>query len=306
MLTFALSSHGAETMTAWATLTLAILTASLAGVTAWLVHRTREGMRQQQTAAEADLDANREATRSAQATAQRQIEATYRPLLIDVLRYGPIYTSMGARREPPGPTANREASLDLVRVSHGGQAHDIDPRRVWAHRLGEEMLVSVPLRNVGQGLAIIDPKQIELSGAHVGATKRRFARPERVPARETTRVSLIFWIDQATETLLMLEGARNWKMVVPYTDFIGGQKTTAVISLRSEGGADLDRPDTWWIDDVQQRIDETQVQVRLPEPSPVPPAHDEPSPTGGTGMRNRTEISGIQRWREKRRASRRN
>ena len=247
-MTFALSTHAAETLTAWSTALLSATTFILAIATVALVRRTREGIREEQASARQDLEATREATRSAQAVAQRQIEATYQPVLVDVLPLGQTYSSMGAR---PG-TSDRELSTVLIDVSHRDHVEAIDPRRVWVHPSGDELLLSVPLRNVGQGLAVVDELRTTLRGKNLFEVKPQPAKPTRVPAGESTRINATCRVNPAQLILMMIDGA-NWTLEVPYTDFIGGQRMVASVRIRSKPGSNYE-PYAWFVADVQQNV----------------------------------------------------
>jgi hypothetical protein len=284
-------------MTAWSTLSLAMLTAALVVTTAYLVHRTREGIRQEQLAAAHDLAEARKTTE----LAQRQIEATYRPLLIDVSRWGLIDPSMGVEPGTGTPASwQREGTQHLIKVKHRLQVHEIDPRRVWVDVQGDDLLLSIPLRNVGQGVALIDASKIEATGSGLEAIRARRARPERLPAGETGRVNITFQVDPDYISTLAVTGVGKWQVIVPYTDFVGGQGTQAIVTVRAMEGADLDRADTWYVADVQLQTREANPDQNSSEPSAQDPGASPPA-----GQHSRLpDKSGLQRWREKRQASR--
>jgi hypothetical protein len=167
---------------------------------------------QLKTAAE-DLSATRDATEAAQRAAQRQIEASYRPLLIDV-------TETTSARSDLDPNNRLELTLP------GGYQTEADWRRAYVRIDGSQVFVAVPLRNVGNGLAVIDREGIRLRGDGVGAeTSFREVHRERVPPGETTRVLTNYPYDPD-------RGSDKLQVLVPYTDFNGGQKTCADLRLQ--------------------------------------------------------------------------
>lgn len=87
-----------DEVTALATLGLAVLTFLLVIAAMIAAALTKRSIDVQLKAAAEDLQATREATRVAQSAAERQIEASHRPLLIEVAPEGPIYPDMGAWR----------------------------------------------------------------------------------------------------------------------------------------------------------------------------------------------------------------
>jgi hypothetical protein len=293
--------HGAETTAALATVGLALLTMLLALATALLVRRTRQGIREQRDAAAADLAATREATRVAQKSVERQIAATYRPVLIDVARIGPVYPSMGARPATQD-VQHREASDAMISVSHGNVTQDIDPRRIWVNQQGDVVLFSIPLRNVGQGLALVHEREMNLLGTAIKATmKGSNAKPPRVPAGETTRVTMRCRVDTQELLLAQLAGIRDWRMEIPYTDFVGGQPTRAVVRLQCKPGADIGHPTAWYVTDVELCL----ADVAVEQPKSLgdnsiegPPAAAAQLPLSGRVLPDK---SGIQRFRERRR-----
>jgi hypothetical protein len=188
----------------WAAVTAiatAVLVAGIA-VTLWGVSVTRK-------AATADLEAT-----------QSQLRASYRPLLIEVLRDGPITPDMEATPNRHGQRG--EDMPAVIELNLAGAGMFIDPRRVFVDP--SKGYVSVPLRNVGAGLAVLDPDALAVGGLQCEVDETTVDRP-RVPPGETTRVNL---------ALMLVEGeeAKRFSVHVPYTDLAGEQRTKVEVYLR--------------------------------------------------------------------------
>jgi hypothetical protein len=201
------ASKWTDYLTAWSTFALAALTLALVVTTGWLVLKTREGIRKELGAAADDLEATREATRAAQAAAQRQLELSYRPLLIDVA--GP---------EPDAPPT----------VGDGGRVAERDPPPVSVQIVDGLARVSLAMRNVGNGLAEIHPEEIQFFGAAPGNRKACYARPHRIPAGETTRLYITSQlpVSQPSDELI------SCQVTVPYSDFNSAQTSIATVKIR--------------------------------------------------------------------------
>ena len=131
-------------ITADATVALAVVTAVLAVAAIVAAVFTWRGLR---TAAD-DLRATQEATTVTQEMAQRQIDASYRPLLIDVPPYGPLDPN-----DPLVPADSPRIRLDFP----GGHTDVADPRQIYVQLSGPRANIAIPLRNVGQGLRSSTP-----------------------------------------------------------------------------------------------------------------------------------------------------
>lgn len=209
-------------VTAIATAALALLTfvLAIAAIVAAVLAK-RDIDTQLRTSAE-DLRATREATQAAQTMAQRQIDASHRPLLIDVAPFGPVDSNDALVQSYTTPRTRLEFP--------GGHTDDVDPRQAYVYLSGPRVNIAVPLRNVGQGLAIIDPALISVWGQRIGEMERAVVARERVPPGETTRIL-------CTPRLAPLEVATYpWVLTVrvPYCDFMGGQATIAVVYLEQQ------------------------------------------------------------------------
>jgi hypothetical protein len=171
-----------------------------------------------------DLRVTREATKAAQEAAQRQLQASYRPLLIEVPFDGP-------------PDENDRALVAGPNRGHvqlrfpGGHENRVDPRAVYVALSGPRINVAVPLRNVGNGLAVIHPMQVQLLGPRmvpqrVGEWLTVVEQP-RVPPGETTRILHAPTISH-TE---MAEYPWVLTLRVPYWDFAAEDGWVALIYL---------------------------------------------------------------------------
>ena len=171
-----------------------------------------------------DLHATREATKAAQEVAQRQLQASYRPLLIEVPPHGP----------PDESDRPLVAGLNKGRVQlrfPGGHEDHADPRAIYVALSGPRINVAVPLRNVGNGLAVIHPMQVQLLGQRmlpqrVGEWLTVVERP-RLPPGETTRIlhaPTISPTDMADYPWILT-------LRVPYWDFAAEEGWVALIYL---------------------------------------------------------------------------
>lgn len=149
----------------------------------------------------------RNAAKAELVTTQAQLRATYRPLLIEVLREGPVTPDMGAKENP---TIQHRAVLPWVAsvtIGVTGPTVSIDPRTVYVDLA--EGWVSVPLRNVGRGLAVVHEIGARVDHLPFDELETTVTRP-RVPPGETTRVN--FRVSDAPEY------RRSLAIRVPYTD----------------------------------------------------------------------------------------
>jgi hypothetical protein len=251
-------------LTATATLILAGITVALVVATIALVVATRAGN------AQARADAGKELR-----LLRRQFSADRRPLLVDVLTTAPVPPDMGA-------SENAEGTEGLHRVIRypgptietrlpGFEARLIDPRTPFVAVQAGKIYVSVPLRNVGRGIAVIDGGSVAIEGPGVGVAEYRAVQRPHVPVNETTRVDLIIGyrhdeIDRHDE-ITTTEGIA-WSLQVPYTDFAGEQPTAVVMTLVCRG-EDLRGP--WLVERVDQRS-----ALAPPSHATEPPETDEP------------------------------
>jgi hypothetical protein len=209
--------------TDWGEVT-ALATAALvfvAGLAAWYAKRDIEA--HLKTAAD-DLHATREATKAAQEAAQSQLRASYRPLLIELPSYGPA--------DENDPVLEGGPDEGRVPLSFpGGHEGTAELRGVYVALSGPRINVSVLLRNVGNGLAVIHPMQVQLLGQRMlpqrlGEYVTKIERP-RVPPGETTRI-----LHAPTISHTEMVGY-PWVLTlrVPYWDFAGEEGWVALIFL---------------------------------------------------------------------------
>lgn len=209
-------------LTATATLILAGITLALVAATVTLVCATRAGTNQARRDAQREID-----------VMQRQLEAEYRPLLIEVLPTGPILPDMGARPSPNVAAHRQDEQPLTIEIKFGQTAGvEFDPRLVYMRLEGGAVYLSVPLRNVGRGLAVIDSSSIDLHGVALGSVRERMARRQRVPVGETTRIEVISHYQVGVQ----IGQAKDWSLHVRYVDFAGEQRTHATIRLECPDG----------------------------------------------------------------------
>jgi hypothetical protein len=161
---------------------------------------------------------------------QAQIDASRRPLLIDVT-----------------PTAPAPADLDVpgaVDLSFpGGHETSVDVRRIYVAFAEGLAFFAVPLRNVGPGLAAIDTAAITASGEGLASQPLgREVQRERVPSGEMTRVLCTY--EHATGNT---EPDRSiYELRIPYADLDETQRLVAVVHLEHVAES------KWRIQNVQQ------------------------------------------------------
>jgi hypothetical protein len=221
-------------VTAISTAALALLTFMLviAAIIAAVLAK-RDIDTQLQTSAQ-DLRATRDATRAAQTMAQRQIQESYRPLLIEVSPTGPVPTDDPLLSAYSAP----KVRLDFP----GGHIDDVDPRQVYVHLSGPRVNIAVPLRNVGNGLAVIAPNLIMVLGQRVGEMSEFAVQRQRVPPGETTRILC------APRLTFPGQADYPWALTirVQYTDFVGGQASVVTVHLEQRFAED-----PWLLRDVE-------------------------------------------------------
>lgn len=192
---------------------------------------------------------------------RRQLGAGHRPVLVEVPVTAPVPAGMGAEEGPAGPTI--ETSLPGIRPQR------IDPRHPFVAFEGEKIYLSVPLRNVGGGVAVLEGGRVALAAPLVGELEYRAVQPGNVPVGETTRIDLI-----AARAPDPAE-ARGiaWELTVPYCDPDGGQRTVAHVHIVCRGD---ERSGRWLVEHVEQeseRAQEPYGEERPAPPRPEPTAH---------------------------------
>jgi hypothetical protein len=239
-------------VTACATVALAVISAVVLIPTAvgvWVTYRaakddlkvTRETL---QVTRDAAADAKRDAEREI-GLLQQQLEAEHRPLLIEVVPFGPIYPDMGARPNPDVVDHHQGSLPPTIEVKFSQrEGYEVDPRSVCVEIEGGTAYVSVPLRNVGRGLAVIDPNSIDIHGIALGPVSHRVAQRERIPVGETTRIE----VAAHCRVGVPIDRAEDWCLDVRYGDFAREQLTQAKIQLRCPDGPQ----GPWYIVDVDQ------------------------------------------------------
>jgi hypothetical protein len=190
-----------------------------------------------QQAAAAQVQAAQDAAERQVAAARKQLDAEHRPFLIEVLRDGPVFPDMGARENPD--IARGSASRQIPRTitvvfDNARPPEEIDPRHLLVRLERGMIFVSVPLRNVGRGLAIIDEGSVRLRGSPgVGAAKAiPTARPRQVPAGETMRVQVITGFPAGAPAMTQDD---RWQLIVPYRDYAWEQPAQVEVLLGYRG-----------------------------------------------------------------------
>jgi hypothetical protein len=217
-----------------ATIALAVVTGVLALAAIFAAWFAWRGLR----AAAVDL-------RATQEMSQRQIDATRRPLLIKVPPAGQIDANETLLE---GPDVNGP----LVRLAFpGGHIGIVDPRKSYVHVAEDQdknkprINIAIPLRNVGNGLAMIQPWLIVVQGPCIAETGGAGTVRPSVPPGETTRIFCAprLFNDQTPNYPWSLT------VTVPYTDFAGRQNTYAKIHLIK-----LDQDISWTLSEIEQKL----------------------------------------------------
>ena len=229
-------------LTATATLILAGITLGLALAIVALVNAIRRGTAQARADAAAQLQ-----------VLQRQLHAGHRPLLVDVLRTAPV----------PDDTEAAHTTLPGIEPEH------FDPRTVHVKLAASQVSISVPLRNVGRGLAVIDGLGVEITGPGLGEPEYRAVQRRHVPVDETTRIELV--ASHATDE--PVTSGAVWTVRVPYTDFAGEQRSNARLEIVCRG-EDAEGP--WYVERVDQEADRDELMYVAEAPAPAAPARREP------------------------------
>lgn len=222
----------AEELTGYSTLAVAVFTAALviAAITAAVLAKKSIDAEFETSAKE--LEATRDAIFAAQAATEHQLEASRRPLLIDVAPFGPFYPDMGHRDVERTTWTDTGEDLTIpayeIRIIlPDGENELIDPRQVYISITGDRLNVSIPLRNVGNGLAVLNVDEVRAIGAGTRRLIGCKVQRERVPPGETTRIHCSH--ESAVGGKLGNRGP--YELAVPYRDFAGGQLTVPLVCL---------------------------------------------------------------------------
>jgi hypothetical protein len=189
-------------------------------------------------------------TRKAIADTRRELEllgreftAGRRPILADVLDNAPVPSGMEDETRFPGL-----------------ERRPVDPRAVFVAFGSGKLYLSVPLRNIGESLALMDGSGVTLSGPLVGEVEYRSVQREHVPVNETTRVDLIAALRTETASDAGDEEPTRrgiaWRLTIPYCDVSGNQRAVAQLQIGSRGD-DVNGP--WRVERVEHDIPRVQV-----------------------------------------------
>lgn len=223
-------AFGWEALVAIGTLGLAIATGALASSTRGLARKTAEEVEQSARQVEASLqqvevaqqqaEAAQQALQSAHAQArlaQLTLNAQIRPVLIDV----------------PGRPGVQETIRypDTIRAPSGEKVVHGDEGVVHVAASDAEVLISVPLRNAGNGLAMIRGLNLALH-IEIGQPPVRID-PPNVPPTEHARVSFRAVVGDAAFSPLSqsIRDRRDFSIQVGYSDLAGEQYTVTRLDL---------------------------------------------------------------------------
>ncbi len=170
-----------------------------------------------------------------------------RPLLIEVKPFAPSPPDIGGK---PDPATGRP--MYYIEYPDGSQGILWDGRRTHVSwEVGQPIRISVILRNVGTGLAIVDQEGVQATVNGAPATiDHRDVRYPRLPPVESTRINLVLG---ATPTATKVP----LKVTVPYTDLSGTLRDEAevIIQAKNSGAWTRDTADdrAWTITEIQYR-----------------------------------------------------
>jgi hypothetical protein len=200
---------------------------------------------------------------------ERQVGSAYRPLLVDVLTTTRAPDDMGAEYDVEwrqGPNASvHEAGPVVWTKLPAMERRMFDPRTAFVLFQAGKIFLSVPLRNVGRGLAVIAGDDVELTGSLVGDIEWRTIQRHHVPVGETTRIDLITVAHRWDNSCEVVPGrvmfGIAWELAVPYVDFAGEQRTIARLQIvcrgeQVEGPWLVERIDQESLHEEQRRISE--------------------------------------------------
>jgi hypothetical protein len=193
------------------------------------------------------------ATRAELELLRRQLGAGHGPVLVEVPVTAPVPAEKGAEEGSADSTI--ETSLPGIRPQR------IDPRRPFVAFEGEKIYLSVPLRNVGGGVAVVQGDRVTLAGPLVGELEYRAVQQKNVPVGETTRIDLT--AAQAPDPAQ--EPGIAWELTVPYSDSDGGQRTAAHVHI-------VRRAEDWLIERVEHQPDHEPYREERPVPAQTEPA----------------------------------
>ena len=155
------------------------------------------------------------------------LRAESRPLLVEVKPYAPPPADLAIRWGPDKRDPARASQRPYYNIEFPDD-HSVpewDGRRPYVEaKAGGPLRVSVIVRNVGRGLALI--KADDIAFEHVGRpviAKRRVRYP-RLPVGESTRINLV-----GAGTLA--EDPETIKLVIPYTDLSEKHQEWAHVTL---------------------------------------------------------------------------
>ena len=175
-------------------------------------------------------------------TAVAQLRASVRPLLVEVKPFAAPPADLGGHYEEESGRHGYN-----LRFPDGYGIEDWDGRRPYVYsKAGEPLRVSVVIRNVGQGLALIADQEINLADEGVSTLSYRKVRYPRLPPGESTRVNVV------------CEARRNNQQApltvkIPYTDLSGVHREVAKVRLEYQPSKSRTRDDTghaWYVSDV--------------------------------------------------------
>jgi hypothetical protein len=220
----------------WVTLALVIATVALVIV-------TRQGTERAWADARAEVD-----------LLQRQFGAGHRPLLVDVLTTASPPDDMGALygiTTQPTPNNYVDHPGPVIETEFPGHEPTFfDPRIIFVQFQSALIYISVPLRNVGRGLAVIDGDGVEIEGPGIAHREDLAIQREHVPVGETTRVNLILrYVRDDT-----IGRDTRWLLSVPCVDFGGQQQSVMKMEIANRGD-DVQGP--WVARRVRQESVET-------------------------------------------------
>jgi hypothetical protein len=177
-----------------------------------------------------------------------QLRASSRPLLVEVKPYAPLLPDLAHQMKPDKRNPEKKRPCYQIDFPDGVSKPDWDARRPYAEAVKDKPLrVSIAVRNVGTGLALIDESSLDLEHSGHPIVRKRHVRYPRLPPGESTRLNLVAGTLESRYRGLI-------KVVVRYTDLSGVQRESAHITLeysKTQGWARDDQDCAWILTDLR-------------------------------------------------------
>lgn len=236
-----LSTTTVEYIAAWATVGTAAGTGMLALATFFLARRTTAEVTAATSQARASLE-QVEISQQQAKVAERALAAQTQPLLTDV-PWGVAQLVAGYAMKPGSDSRSVLSSVFGPKEAHYRDASEV---RVWLDQETRGVRFAIPVRNVGNGTALIQAVVFRFSN---DASLTGFPASPVVPPREVTVLSLDLEggddpdVSVATQAV---EQGTSFSVVTAYADSSGEAKRAVRLDVYPGEDSDSD----WWVRQV--------------------------------------------------------